>query len=120
MSTRCNIIIRDAQKEVTVYRHCDGYPEGNGLDLINFIRHIRSKEPGITLTSNQFTQRLLYNWEGSSEFKLSPEGLHSDIEYLYVVILPSMSMSCYECDMDMDDAELKDIEKPCNLLLSYN
>jgi len=28
MSTRCNVIVKDSISSVQLYRHCDGYPEG--------------------------------------------------------------------------------------------
>lgn len=37
MSTRCRLGYKDRENGdyVTVYRHCDGYPEGAGLDVYN-------------------------------------------------------------------------------------
>jgi hypothetical protein len=30
MSTRCTITVKDSHGEYTLYRHCDGYPDGDG------------------------------------------------------------------------------------------
>jgi hypothetical protein len=28
MSTRCNVIVKDSMSSIQLYRHCDGYPQG--------------------------------------------------------------------------------------------
>ena len=40
MSTRSITVINDEEgKEICVmYRHCDGYPEGHGKDLVDFLK----------------------------------------------------------------------------------
>lgn len=40
MSTRCNVIIKDAYSEVLFYRHSDGYPEGVEDSIKTFLRWV--------------------------------------------------------------------------------
>lgn len=38
MSTRCNVILKDSYSKIHIYRHSDGYPEGAGEDLKDFVK----------------------------------------------------------------------------------
>ena len=42
MSTRCNVIIKDSGQTLFLYRHSDGYPDGAGADLIEFVQDYKS------------------------------------------------------------------------------
>ena len=37
MSTRSNIVVKDSDSEHTIYHHCDGYLDGVGKELKEFI-----------------------------------------------------------------------------------
>ena len=41
MSTRCNIVVRDGDKELWFYRHSDGYPESVLPDLEPLMEKLR-------------------------------------------------------------------------------
>lgn len=82
MSSRSNTIIEDlgAKTEVCLYRHCDGYLEGAGFDLLDFAMEIDYSE--MKYTSEQLADKLI---EFHSGYELSPSGLHNDIEFIYKV-----------------------------------
>lgn len=83
MSTRCNIIVRDDKRSFTLYHHCDGYPEGVGLDLYNkFESRLKSeyKIDAVTVVNE------LLKDEEDKGYELT-RGLHADIEYLYEIDL---------------------------------
>lgn len=92
MSTRSATIIRqttywgeeaETEELMRFYRHCDGYPEGHGMDMAKSI--IASDECGVSQREwvQGFLARLLA-MPASMEFE--PKGFqHGDLEYLYVV-----------------------------------
>lgn len=41
MSTRATIKITERNESFRVYHHCDGYPEGIGEDLKNYLSNIK-------------------------------------------------------------------------------
>lgn len=98
MSTRCNIVVEvlgkekeiHLEKEIFIYHHCDGYPEGVGAELDTYLSSLESFDPedihsGILDLSDEY--------EDTS-------GIHGDIEYIYK-ILPiggSCFIACYKCD----------------------
>jgi hypothetical protein len=107
VSTRANIVVTDGEDELIFYRHSDGYPDGtlptlkNFLDLVQngIIRDnicqacgwlvlIGAREYGVTLEGDQLpvSQRgPSMGWKVGAYEPTS--GLHSDIEYIYVVDL---------------------------------
>lgn len=92
MSTRSATIIRqttywgeqaETEELMRFYRHCDGYPEGHGMDMAKSV--IASDECGVSQEEwvQGFLARLLA-MPASMEFE--PKGCqHGDLEYLYVV-----------------------------------
>ena len=38
MSTRCHIFIKQAEKEIPMYHHHDGYPDGVGAELKDILK----------------------------------------------------------------------------------
>lgn len=103
MSTRSATIVKqqtDYGEGVTndelfrFYRHCDGYPEGHGLDMAKAF--IRAEEKG-TADSNRWISYGLNNrnwvqkcfaelFNDDCDIEVEPRGAqHWDIEYLYVV-----------------------------------
>lgn len=123
MSTRANIVVQDGYTKLWFYRHGDGYPEGAMPLLKKFIGWVRdgkirdntSQAAGwlILLGAAEYDEMyeqgkmvkkptLLepvregvgYNWEcGAIE---PTNGVHGDIEFLYVIDLKSKSITCYD------------------------
>lgn len=78
MSTRANIIIKDAAgEECILYHHCDGYPEGVGIELQRFVRHVTDDN-----NSAESLARFIMQQDAQYE---PTEGIHGDIEYLYTI-----------------------------------
>lgn len=90
MSTRSVVIIKNKDKEVWLYHHYDGYPEGVGMDLM-----YRSN-------SNKFTN----NWvetdianlliKDKDECYEITNSYHKDIEYLYIVDCEDKQIKCFK------------------------
>lgn len=95
MSTRSATIIRqttywgeeaETEELMRFYRHCDGYPEGHGMEMAEAIRNADNDgtEPsqwlaGVLkwfLTDNPYSANIEFE-DGNSQ--------HGDLEYIYVV-----------------------------------
>jgi hypothetical protein len=104
MSTRAQIAVRDGSSTQLLYQHSDGYPEGVLPTLKQYIQGVR--DGGIRDNVSQSVgwlivwghkelyadlgelgeKQSIMDWK-ASYIEPSPEGLHGDIEYLYVVDL---------------------------------
>ena len=96
MSTRCNVIVKDAYGHLVFYRHCDGYPEGVKDTLLTFMERVENgvyrdnveQSAGwlVVLGYEEYKDiRDFDSWEvGAYEPSV---GIHGDIEYLYVLDL---------------------------------
>lgn len=108
MSTRCNIIITGYAREskIYLYHHSDGYPSGVGADLAEFLnenvckKHEKWYSEGI---ATKLVKRADARYECSM-------GLHSDIEYLYVIDCFAGKLECYAVDWE----EVGGIDTPIN------
>ena len=96
MSTRSATIIRqttywgeqaETEELMRFYRHCDGYPEGHGMDMAEAVKNVdrlddvRGSE-WLANFLNWFFNRSPY----TSHIEFEPKGCqHGDLEYLYVV-----------------------------------
>lgn len=105
MSTRSNIIIKDKGWHCILYRHCDGYPEGAGVEL----RDLLAKETfytGEDLATHliQTRERMDFPPNEYFPYELAQE-IQTDIEYLYVIDIQTRTVECYStygiCDEDM-------------------
>ena len=108
MSTRCNVSIQYREKqggkpaiEITLYRHCDGYPETVGGDIVEFIqaqqvahakRMATDQWPGKMAVHFDDTLRCFltetYDFELHSGRQHPYEvttGVHGDIEHYYAI-----------------------------------
>lgn len=88
MSTRCNIIIKDSRNKVVLYHHHDGYPQGIGQDLKEYLTGFRYWY-GSTIANGLIKRTDCVNYEISF-------GVHDDIEYLYVIDCNKKTLKCYE------------------------
>ena len=96
MSTRSATIIRqttywgdDVEKDelMRFYRHCDGYPEGHGMDMAEAVRDADRVEDlrGSEWLAN-FLSWFLIHSPYTTHIEFEPNGFqHGDLEYLYVV-----------------------------------
>lgn len=79
MSTRSNIVVKDSDSEHTIYHHSDGYLEGVGAELKEFIDTQYKPD---TRTADEFCKQM-EGWDDSYEYDDS--GIHGDVEYIYYV-----------------------------------
>lgn len=81
MSTRCHIVVKNTteNKKHYVYHHCDGYLDGVGKELKEFIK---DKYQPTHYTSDEFCKQI-ENWNCSYEYEDC--GIHGDEEYIYHV-----------------------------------
>ena len=93
MSTRCNVIVKENDgKFFQLYHHHDGYPEGVGVGLEEYIEqmgpeHLRDGEKFAKFLCD--IQDDEYEYEGTN---ICP---HRDIEYLYYIDLQEQFIYCY-------------------------
>ena len=95
MSTRSATIIKqttywgeeaDTEELMRFYRHCDGYPEGHGLEMAEAIRNADNDKVESSqwlagmlkwfLTNNPYSTHIEFEDRNSQ---------HGDLEYIYVV-----------------------------------
>lgn len=92
MSTRSATIIRqttywgeyaDTEEIMRFYRHCDGYPEGHGVDLASSVMMVDQYK----CRPESWLQRVLADFLNLNvEVEFEPNGFqHGDLEYLYVL-----------------------------------
>lgn len=96
MSTRSATIIRqttywgeeaDTEEIMRFYRHCDGYPEGHGMDMAEAIRNVDNLD---NVRNSEWVANFL-NWfllrsPYTTRVEFEPFGCqHGDLEYLYIV-----------------------------------
>lgn len=82
MSTRCQTFITEGGNKVaTIYRHCDGYPEGMGLDLCEMLEDLEKYD---WADSNALVKRILSTDKFYAEIECI-EAKHGDTEYEYYI-----------------------------------
>lgn len=96
MSTRSATIIRQTTywgsmeehaELMRFYRHCDGYPDGHGMDMAEAVRDADRVEDlcGSEWLAN-FLNWFLIHSPYTTHIEFEPKGYqHGDLEYLYVV-----------------------------------
>ena len=92
MGTRSATIIRqttywgeqaDAEELMRFYRHCDGYPEGHGIDMAEAIAKADQNKGMERCWCQPFLAKFLSK---PCTVEFEPFGcMHGDLEYLYVV-----------------------------------
>lgn len=115
MSTRCNIIIKSDynNNRIYLYHHHDGYPEFVGALLQDFLK-IRTSNPwvgswdylGIANTLVKYGIKYnTRNHEGyisertDDEYEIT-DGLHGDVEFVYIINCKARTLRCYEIPWD--------------------
>lgn len=101
MATRSQIIVKNKDTKGYVYHHNDGYPEGVGKEVREFLH----EHSGIT-DVNEFCKEL-EKWDFTYEFENS--GLHGDEEYVYLVDLAKHRYVCYNTQKNVNGFHWFDI-----------
>lgn len=119
MSTRCNIIIKDRwNRRVYLYHHCDGYPEGVGADLKEYLSKWADwqiRQHGLCDIPNKLVKDNAGLNDKSYEITA---GLHGDIDYCYVINCKAGTLRCYRCNDYSDTTFSLDwgkVFRRCNL-----
>jgi len=91
MSTRCNIIVADAQKRIQLYRHCDGYPDTEHGVLATLPQALPFAWPLPRFEADDFAAALIRAWKkhgGDIYIDGSPDGwelVHGEVEWVYLI-----------------------------------
>lgn len=91
MSTRCNIVLKTGKrffKDIILYHHHDGYPEGVGADLVE-----RLKDHFTGLRVEDIANKLVKDLDDEYEITTC---IHGDIEYLYIINEKTKNLSYKE------------------------
>ena len=87
MVTRANILIKDAESEVLLYHHYDGYPEGVGNELLDMMSIAKKEQLQSPKALAEFIcQDESYEHEGE-DATIAP-----DIEFAYIINLTTKQM----------------------------
>ena len=135
MSTRANIIVKDARSEVILYRHSDGYPEETMIALNKYMDWVRSGHVRNNVTQSvgwliilgalEYCTIPKYETEKPGSPTLAyakietvqeprdwksgafeiTDSIHFDIEYLYTVDLETKEITCKERQNWGDDVK---------------
>lgn len=135
MSTRCNVVVRDAcGRQLTFYRHSDGYPEGVAPTLGEFLKFVRTgkirddveqaagwlivlghdeysgQEYGSSLPLLRGEEKARCRYPELSMWKVGAYepavGIHPDIEYLYEIDLGKKTLRGWEHDGEKKGREV--------------
>ena len=93
MPTRCNVVVIDDQDEIILYHHCDGYPNGVGKELMDYLTKNNPK------TAEDVYRGLVFKYGDEYEIE---DRLSGDIDYRYVVTLEHgrKRLQCFDEDSD--------------------
>ena len=108
MSTRCNIIIKDRDTRILLYHHHDGYPEGVGAMLKDWLKERDNPyskhwdDEGIaTALVKRGIPYIGHDWETKEpEWKVDDEYecascIHDDVVYAYVINCWTKTLRCF-------------------------
>lgn len=97
MSTRSQVKIIGDSTVLSLYHHCDGYPEGVGFDLMDrfYNSMLKMKERCGRLWFDDVANSLVKDTNDRYEIT-SVE--HGDIEYEYIVDLIHNEIRCFEVE----------------------
>lgn len=103
MSTRAHIKVTEGQESVYIYHHCDGYPDGVGIDVENCLESIGFFDKSQTQDLGTVVSNICEIDDG---YRVD-EGIHGDEEYLYVVDINERLLNVYFIpDFDMPEDEI--------------
>jgi hypothetical protein len=101
MSTRATILVHAEQgKEFCrLYHHCDGYPEGVGNDLQNYLKqYAKDESADIETVVNELIKN---KQDAGYEFTTC---IHGDEEFFYDINCDTLNLTC--CDRDKAVVEI--------------
>lgn len=101
MSTRATIKVKDSKHEQFVYHHCDGYPEGVGKILDDYLKLLGKHWDFETIVNHLIK---------TNGFEYTT-GQHGDEEYAYLIDIDASQMICYEIEFDDFNWKEEDIIK---------
>lgn len=82
MSTRCNILVKEkGRKDIILYHHHDGYPQGVGADLVKRFKELFGRKESY-IFAIVLANKLVKDSE--DEYEIT-NCIHGDIEYLYTI-----------------------------------
>ena len=87
MSTRSQIKIKYLDREILLYHHHDGYPEGVGFDLIRRQKQLKSWNGSII--SNNLVK------DTSDEYEIAYV-IHTDLDYWYEIDCNKHTIRCWK------------------------
>ena len=110
MSTRCQIQVKFLDREILLYHHHDGYPEGVGADLIKRQQTLNSWN-GSILVNNLIKDK-------TEEYEISYV-IHTDLDYWYEINCNKRTIKCWKVKgyLLSDHAEVRKGEE---IPLQYN
>lgn len=84
MGTRCNIIVKDKNESIQLYRHWDGYPSAVLADLPDVLT-LAWKLP--RFEPSDFAAAIVASWkdQAGNIYIDGNKKLHGDIEWLYTI-----------------------------------
>ena len=97
MSSRCNVIIKKGSRYIQIYRHHDGYPEGQH-GIIATLPHIDANTP------SAYGRELVRHWRKIALVEYQGktkkwEGVHMDAEHVYMIDLLKQTIEVYSYNM---------------------
>lgn len=99
MSTRCCLIVSDERTNITIYRHCDGYPESVIPDLAQVVPYVWTFP---RFEASDFSAGIVAAWKsrgggiycyGSTESDDLYAACPGDLSYVYLVTMPDGAKS---------------------------
>ena len=107
MSTRATILIKSKEQneEVRVYHHCDGYPDGIGIDMKAYLKTVAYWD--VYQIANDLIKGEcgMVGNRHDDGYELTP-CQHGDEEYAYLIDCDNKTLTCYE--VGLDEFEWKD------------
>ena len=97
MSTRATILIRKGRKSFWVYHHCDGYPEGVGRDIKEYLAS--KKRWYADDIVNDLVKGAV---AGDMRYEITL-CQHGDEEYAYLIDCDKKELKCYKVGWDEFD-----------------
>ena len=97
MSTRATILIKKGCESYRVYHHCDGYPEGIGKDIKEYLAG--KKQWYADDIVNDLVKGKVAN-DGSYEITSCQ---HGDEQYAYLIDCATRELKCYKVGWDEFD-----------------
>lgn len=95
MATRANIKIIGNNATAYLYKHNDGYPDGLGNDLKQFI----AEHGYFSYNYYPFMYTLLKTYPNIEE----TNSIHGDISYLYEIDLTNKTFKCFRCNYKYEE-----------------